>query len=80
MTRKQIYQTIANFTGDWKKAKEFERIFSDNCLISPRQITELRLSFGKNLAEDGRYYGENRDTLHFAYAGKNETFYFSILR
>ena len=86
MTRKQIYQQIAAFLGkDWRKAREFEQVFFDNCLIPNRQITSLQLTFGKwSKVKDGEviYYGENRDTLHLIYIGKHpsEKYQFSILR
>lgn len=80
MTRKQVYHHIANFMGDWKKAKEYEAIFFDNCLIPNKQIADLQFAWGKYLSH-GKYYGENRDTLHIFYTDKNSDKYqFSIIR
>ena len=86
MTRKQIYAQIATFLGkDWGKAREFEKIFYDNCCMPPSQITNLQLAFGKYSRCEGNeviYYGENRNTLHFTYTGEKacDKFCFSILR
>ena len=81
MTRKQVYHHIANFMGDWKKAKEYEAIFDRNCLLPTKQITSLQLAWGKYSDSHGNYYGENRNTLHIAYTGKaSDKYHFSIIR
>lgn len=67
MTRKQIYQQIAAFTGDWKSARRKAEIFDVNCRVELAQVTDIALSFGKYYDGHGNYYGENRDTLNFDY-------------
>ena len=80
MTRKQVYQQIAAFTGDWKSARRKADVFDGNCCVPLAQVTSIDLSFGKYGDGSGHYYGENRDTLHFRYTIKTgEKFNFSIL-
>lgn len=67
MTRKQVFQQIAAFTGDWKSARRKVEIFNQNCCVTMAQITSISLSFGKFYDGHGNYYGENRDTLNFDY-------------
>lgn len=80
MTRKQIQQQIAAFTGDWKTAARKAKVFDENCCVPLSQVTNIELSFGKYNDGSMNYYGENRETLHFTYTTKdNERFHFSIL-
>ena len=67
MTRKQIYNQIAAFTGDWKSARRKAEIFEHHCCVTLAQVAGICLSFGKFSDEHGNYYGENRDTLNFDY-------------
>jgi hypothetical protein len=79
MTRKQIYNQIAAFTGDWKSARRKAEIFDHNCLVVLAQVKNLKLSFGRRL-NDADHYIEDRDTLHFRYTTKQgEEYHFSIL-
>ena len=86
MTRKKIYSQIAAFLDkDWNRAREYEKVFFENCMIPVSQITDLRLSYGKFSRMEGGniiYFGENRNALHFHYVGVNpwDKFHFSILR
>ena len=67
MTRKQIYNQIAAFTGDWKSARRKVKIFERHCCVTLAQVTCICLSFGKFSDGHGNYYGENRGTLNFDY-------------
>ena len=51
MTRKQICQQIAAFTGDWKNARRKTEIFDHN--ISIAHVCRIRLSFGHRTDEHG---------------------------
>ena len=80
MTKKQVYNQITQFTGDWKSAKRKTDVFEKNCCVSLHQVESIELSFGKFGDGHGNYYGENRDTLHFSYVtNQREKYHFSIL-
>lgn len=80
MTRKQIQQQIASFTGDWKTAARKAKVFDENCCVPLSQVKNIELSFGKYGDGHGNYHGENRDTLHFHYTTwGGEKYRFSIL-
>lgn len=80
MTRKQIYNQIATFTGDWKSARRKAEIFDHNCCVTLAQVTDITLAFGKYCDGHGNYYGENRDTLNFKYTDRDgDRHHFAIM-
>lgn len=80
MTRKQLYRQIAAFTDDWKDARRKANIFDENCAVMLKQVESVTLSFGKFLSHEGKYHGENRNTLHFHYKDrKGKQYVFSII-
>lgn len=79
MTRKQIQQQIASFTGDWKTAARKAKVFDENCCVPLSQVKNIELSFGHCTHPDGTRQ-ETRDTLHFHYTTRDgEKYWFSIL-
>ena len=79
MTRKQIYNQIAAFTGDWKEASKQAKIFDENSQLPLRSIAQLRLAWGRFL-RNGKYEGDNREVLRFIYHDKRGmNYHFSIV-
>ena len=78
MTRKQIQQQIASFTGDWKTAARKAKVFDENCCVPLSQVTNIELSFGHCTRNGIRQ--ETHDTLQFHYTTRDkEKYRFSIL-
>ena len=66
MTQKQIYQQLADFLGDWKRAKDMMPILTDNAPNNLRKAKSMEVRWGK-FHNGTEYYGEDRDTIVFAF-------------